>query len=97
MRIGAQAVVVRADLIARPLAGRRRGDSGRIRGLRLLGIDQPHRDAQAVVPIAGRFKVLRIEVGGLQMPLRQIITLQLERFLEKIGVDYTFPTADKDD
>ena len=39
---------------------------------------------------------LRIEVGGLQMPLRQIITLQLERFLEKIGVDYTFPTADKE-
>lgn len=46
--------------------------------------------AEAVPPIAGRFKVLRIEVGGLQMPLRQIITLQLERFLEKLGVDYTF-------
>ena len=52
--------------------------------------------ADAVAPIAGRFKVLRIEVGGLQMPLRQIITLQLERFLEKLGVDYTFPTADKE-
>lgn len=52
--------------------------------------------AQAVAPIAGRFKVLRIEVGGLQMPLRQIITLQLERFLEKLGVSYTFPTADQE-
>ncbi len=52
--------------------------------------------AEAVTPIAGRFKVLRIEVGGLQMPLRQIITLQLERFLEKLGVDYVFPTADKE-
>ncbi len=52
--------------------------------------------AEAVAPIAGRFKVLRIEVGGLQMPLRQIITLQLERFLEKLGVDYTFPTAEKE-
>lgn len=52
--------------------------------------------AEAVAPIAGRFKVLRIEVGGLQMPLRQIITLQLERFLEKLGVDYKFPTADKE-
>ena len=52
--------------------------------------------AEAVAPIAGRFKVLRIEIGGLQMPLRQIITLQLERFLEKLGVDYTFPTADKE-
>ena len=52
--------------------------------------------AEAVAPIAGRFKVLRIEVGGLQMPLRQIITLQLERFLEKVGVDFAFPTADKE-
>ena len=51
---------------------------------------------EALAPIAGRFKVLRIEVGGLQMPLRQIITLQLERFLERLGVDYTFPTADKE-
>jgi hypothetical protein len=52
--------------------------------------------AEAVAPIAGRFKVLRIEVGGLEMPLRQIITQKLEYFLEKIGVDYTFPTADKE-
>lgn len=52
--------------------------------------------AEAFAPIAGRFKVLRIEVGGLQMPLRQIITLQLQRFLEKLGVNYTFPTADKE-
>lgn len=52
--------------------------------------------AEAVAPMAGRFKVLRIEVGGVEMPLRQIITLQLERFLEKLGVDYTFPTADKE-
>lgn len=52
--------------------------------------------AEAVAPIAGRFKVLRIEVGGLEMPLRQIITQQLERFLEKLGVDYTFPTADQE-
>ena len=52
--------------------------------------------ADAVASIAGRFKVLRIEVGGLQMPLRQIVTLQLERFLKGLGVDYTFPTADKE-
>jgi len=50
--------------------------------------------AEAVAPIAGRFKVLRIEVGGLEMPLRQIITQQIERFLEKLDVSYTFPTAD---
>ncbi|MBU2804262.1 ATP-binding protein [Acidithiobacillus ferridurans] len=52
--------------------------------------------AEAVAPIAGRFKVLRIEVGGLEMPLRQIITQQLERFLEKLGVIYSFPAADQE-
>ncbi|WP_244105277.1 DUF6079 family protein [Burkholderia ambifaria] len=50
----------------------------------------------AVASIAGRFRVLRIEVGGLEMPLRQIITQQLERFLEKLGVDFTFPRADQE-
>ncbi|MDR0439785.1 MAG: DUF6079 family protein [Candidatus Accumulibacter sp.] len=50
----------------------------------------------AIASIAGKFKVLRIEVGGLEMPLRQIITQQLERFLKKFGVDFTFPTADRE-
>jgi hypothetical protein len=50
----------------------------------------------AVASVAGKFKVLRIEVGGLEMPLRQIITQQLERFLQKLGVDFTFPTADRE-
>jgi predicted ATPase len=49
--------------------------------------------ADAVTSIAGRFKVLRLEVGGLEMPLRQIITQQLERFLEKLGISYAFPPA----
>ena len=49
--------------------------------------------AEAVKPIAGRFKVLRIEVGGLQMPLRQIITRKLEGFLEKLGINFAFPSA----
>jgi hypothetical protein len=52
--------------------------------------------AQAVTSIAGRFKVLRIEVGGLEMPLRQVITQQLERFLEKLGVSFAFPSADQE-
>ena len=52
--------------------------------------------AKAVTPIAGRFKVLRIEVGGLEMSLRQVITQQLERFLEKLGVNYIFPAADQE-
>ena len=50
----------------------------------------------AVASIAGQFKVLRIEVGGLEIPLRQVITQQLERFLKKLGVDFTFPAADQE-
>ncbi len=50
----------------------------------------------AVASVAGRFKVLRVEVGGLEMPLRQVITQQLERFLKKLGVDFTFPSADQE-
>lgn len=52
--------------------------------------------AEAVASIAGKFKVLRIEVGGLEMPLRQVITQQLERFLDKLGVSYSFPPVDQE-
>lgn len=50
--------------------------------------------AAAASAIAGRFKVHRIEISS-QMPLRAIITQQLESFLEKHGVSYTFPPADQ--
>ena len=49
--------------------------------------------AEAVAPIAGRFKVLRIEVGGLEMSLRQIITRKLEGFLDNLGVSFAFPSS----
>jgi len=50
--------------------------------------------AEAAETIAGKFKVHRIEISS-QMSLRDIITQQLELFLEKHGVSYTFPPADK--
>ena len=50
--------------------------------------------AEAASAIAGKFKVHRIEVSS-QMSLRDIITQQLEVFLEKHGVSYSFPPADK--
>lgn len=49
---------------------------------------------EAAEAIAGKFKVHRIEVSS-QMSLRDIITQQLELFLEKHGVTFTFPPADK--
>ena len=49
---------------------------------------------EAAAAIAGKFKVHRIEISS-QMSLRDIVTQQLELFLEKNGVSYSFPPADK--
>ena len=50
--------------------------------------------AEAAGAIAGKFKVHRIEISS-QMSLRDIITQQLEIFLQNHGVSYAFPPADK--
>ncbi len=50
--------------------------------------------AEAAGAIAGKFKVHRIEISS-QMSLRDIITQQLEIFLQKHAVSYSFPPADK--
>ena len=50
--------------------------------------------AEAAGVIAGKFKVHRIEISS-QMRLRDIITQELETFLENQGVRYSFPPADK--
>ncbi|HHO81872.1 MAG TPA: ATP-binding protein, partial [Halothiobacillus sp.] len=50
--------------------------------------------AEAAGAIAGKFKVHRIEISS-QMSLRDIITQELEIFLENQGVNYSFPPADK--
>lgn len=55
---------------------------------------QHPRVAEAASDIAGKFKVHRIEISS-QMSLRDIITQQLEVFLEKQGVSYSFPPADQ--
>ena len=45
--------------------------------------------------IAGKFKVLRLEIGGVATPLEQIILRnELEPFLSSIGIDYKFPASD---
>ena len=50
--------------------------------------------AKAAETIAGKFKVHRIEISS-QMPLRDIITQELELFLESQGVSFSFPPADR--
>jgi succinate dehydrogenase flavin-adding protein (antitoxin of CptAB toxin-antitoxin module) len=47
----------------------------------------------AASQIAGRFKVIRTEIGATTMSLRDILVAELEEHLEKIGVGYVFPDA----
>ena len=47
----------------------------------------------SAAPIAGRFKVIRAEIGSTLMSLRDILCGVLEDGLSKLGVDYAFPDA----
>ena len=46
-----------------------------------------------VEAIAGRFKVVRTEIGSTTMGLRDILTGQIEAFLVANAISYTFPTT----
>jgi len=49
--------------------------------------------ADAAQKIAGKFKVIRTEIGAVTMSLRDILTAEIEEHLAKLGVNYTFPPA----
>jgi len=49
----------------------------------------------ASVRIAGRFKVIRSEIGSTTMSLREIIVSELEEYLASVGVNFQFPPLDK--
>lgn len=51
------------------------------------------RVAEKAKEIEGKFKVIRTEIGAVEMSLRDIICKVLQDGLEKIGIDYTFPAA----
>ena len=51
--------------------------------------------AKAASSIAGRFKVVRTEIGSTTMSLRDILVTELQEHLSAMGVYYSFPTADK--
>jgi hypothetical protein len=50
---------------------------------------------KAAPAIAGKFKVIRLEIGSTEMSLREIITGHLEEKLAEWGVTFQFPPADK--
>ncbi|WP_303674816.1 DUF6079 family protein [Vampirovibrio chlorellavorus] len=62
-------------------------DGSLLEGLNHSGV----RDAAS--QIAGRFKVIRTEIGATTMSLRDILVAELEENLEKLGVEYVFPEA----
>lgn len=49
--------------------------------------------AENAKAIAGRFKVVRLEIGAVTMPLRDIVCGKLEEHLADMGVHYTFPDS----
>jgi len=50
---------------------------------------------RAAEKIAGRFKVIRIEIGSTTMPLRDIVVGELEDHLAKMRISYSFPSTDQ--
>ena len=48
---------------------------------------------KAASSIAGKFKVIRLEIGSTEMPLQEIITTALEKNLADWGVSFKFPAA----
>lgn len=50
--------------------------------------------AEYMKPIAGKFEVLRIEIGGVTMPLRQLLLEYIEEDFEKRGIEFTAPDLD---
>ncbi len=51
--------------------------------------------AKSVASIAGKFKVIRIEIGSTTMDLREFICSQLEAALFNWGINFQFPNRDK--
>jgi hypothetical protein len=47
--------------------------------------------ATAAKRIAGKFDVIRTEIGAVTMPLRDILVAEIEEHLAKRGITYSFP------
>ena len=50
---------------------------------------------EAAAPVAGRYRVIRAEIGATTMGLRDIITTELTDGLRRLGVDFEFPDLSK--
>jgi len=61
----------------------------------MLEYIQNEKVRQAAGKIAGKFKVIRSEIGSTTMSLRDIIVSELEEYLASLGVDFQFPPVDQ--
>lgn len=46
-----------------------------------------------VAGVAGRYRVIRAEIGATRMSLRDIVCQELERGLDRLGVEFRFPPS----
>ncbi len=51
--------------------------------------------AKAMQPIAGKFEVLRIEIGGTRLSLIEVICRNIEEDFAKRGISFTMPNFDQ--
>ena len=56
---------------------------------KLLELIKEEKTKEKLEAIAGKFKVLRFELGNTES-LWEVVTYQLENFLKKIGIDFSF-------
>nr|MBA3921240.1 ATP-binding protein [Nostocaceae cyanobacterium] len=61
----------------------------------LSGYLQNPQVAESAIPIAGKFKVIRTELGSTTMDLREFVTSQLEEALSDWGIEFKFPPRNK--
>lgn len=55
---------------------------------------QNYKFSKHIEKIAGKFEVLRLEIGSVKSSLRDIVVRELENDLSKRGITYKFPSAD---
>lgn len=67
--------------------------SGFVENSDLLPLLNNKEVATAATQIAGKFKVIRTEIGATTMSLRDIVVGELEEHLESMGVSYSFPST----
>lgn len=59
----------------------------------ILDVIENAKVRKAAESIAGKFKVIRMEIGSTTMPLREILTGALTKHLGAMGVDFAFPAT----